>query len=406
VETLDDTVQTIASSPTQVEASVVNLGNELTLKTTKVVPEVFPGNLYSKERPEVLPPKFRAALPATTTRVDTAGTAAMPTLAPGDISKAEEQTRVGVKRDIVTNRNLASPPTLVGQVVTTEFGGDVASVTENVVADGTAADSGVGVVTSEVETLGDGTSVKRTVARTAGAWPTMLDFEFDERLKTFARIEKTVVPVAAADTPSVIAGTTTEFKGLDKWRSVQIVSKFITSVVGTSTTRRVTGKYSFPDSIVRCEYVSSLAFVATEYSFSLSLDVDIKDGPSGAFPGRLIETVVSDPDVTLPEVFQYKTTHGTISIAYVYGVLAIINGRLAVTANSQTWSIPPSLHPALNPVMTGTEGILVTGGDGVAASDPEVLNSGDEILIDVGVDPWRFNTYIVSKLYITVPDLA
>jgi hypothetical protein len=138
----------------------------------------------------------------------------------------------------------------------------------------------------------------------------------------------------------------------------------------------------------------------------LSLDVDIKDGPNGTFPGRLVESVVSDPDVTLPTIFEYKTTHGTISIAYVYGVFALIGGRLAATANSQTWSIPPSLHTTLAPVLTGTSGIVVISGDGVGPSDPEVLNSGDEILIDVGVDAWRFNTYIISKLYITVPDLA
>jgi hypothetical protein len=247
--------------------------------------------------------------------------------------------------------------------------------------------------------------VKKTVARVSAAWPTLLDFEFDERLKVFTRIEKTVVPVASAVTPTIVGGTTTEFKGLDKWRSVQIVSRFDTGVVGTSTERKVTGRYSFPDTITRCEFVEANVSVAFEYSISVSLDVDVKDGPSGVFPGRLVETVVSDPTVALPAVYIYKTTHGTISVAYVYGIFAIVNGRLAATANSHTFSIPPSLHGLLNPTLSIGSGVIILEGDGVGASTPTALNSGEEILIDVGVDAWRFNTYILSKLYITVPTI-
>jgi hypothetical protein len=405
-ETLNDVAQTTSESALKLEGSVENLGDGLTVKLEKTVVAVFGETLHAKERPEVLPPKFRAALPSTTTRVNSAGTAAAPTLVAGDVSRSSEQVRVGVKRDTSVVRNVATPPTLTGQQTTTEYGGEVASVVESVVADGTDADEGIGVLTSEVETLGDGTSVKRTVAKGPGAWPTLIDFEFDERLKVFVRVEKTVIAAALADSPSIVGGETTEYKGLDKWRSVQIVSKFDSGVIGTSTEREVTGRYSFPDTVVHCAFISAHVSVAGEHSISVSLDVDIKDGPSGVFPGRLVETVFDDfGAIAPPNPFVYRTTHGTISIAYVYGIFAIINGRLAASANSQTWSIPPSLHGTLNPTLSAS-GVTVIEGNGVGPSDPTELNEGDEILIDVGVEPWRFNTWIVSKLYINVPTLA
>jgi len=404
-ETLDDTAQTTSESPTKIEAEVENLGDGITLKREKTVASVFGESLFAKERPEVLPLKFRAAIPANTTRLDSAGTAAAPTMAAGDLNKISEQIRVGVKRDTTITRSLVAPPTLTGQETIMEYGGELCNVTETIVADGTAADSGVGVVKSTVEPLGDGTSLKTSITRIAGAWPTVTDFEFDERSEAFVKVEKIVIPVASAGTPSLTLGVLTEFKGLDKWRSVQIVSKFNTTVVGTSKERKVTGKYSFPDTITRCEFVEANVSVESEYSISVSLDVDIEDGPSGAFPGRLVETFIDDPTVALPTVFVYRTTHGTISVAYVYGIFAIVNGRLAATANSHTWSIPPSLHGLLNPTLSIGSGVVILEGDGVGASNPTALNEGAEILIDVGVDKWRFNTWVLSKLYITVPTL-
>ena len=159
-EILDDSVQTITSSPTQVEASVVNLGDGNTLKTTKVVPSVFGNQQFAKERPEVIPEKFRTAVPLVTTRLDAAGTAASPTLGVGEVAKSSEQIREGVKRDSSQTRDLTglTPVSLSGQEMTAEQ--QVATVTETLDDGAQTVAPSATVLEDKVVALGDGSTVR------------------------------------------------------------------------------------------------------------------------------------------------------------------------------------------------------------------------------------------------------
>lgn len=113
VRTLNNAPQTVNITPTTVQDEVEALGGGLTLRTNVTVPSVFPNNKYSVERPEVIPLAFRSAVPATTTVLDEAGTAALPTLSGSDIERISEQIKVGVRRQTAKTRGaLGSFPTI------------------------------------------------------------------------------------------------------------------------------------------------------------------------------------------------------------------------------------------------------------------------------------------------------
>ena len=73
---------------------------------------------------------------------------------------------------VVTDETLTGASALAGE----EYGDIVTkSVSENVVTEGTAADTGIDVISSVVDPLGDGDAIKQTKRVKGGAWPNPVD---------------------------------------------------------------------------------------------------------------------------------------------------------------------------------------------------------------------------------------
>ncbi len=121
-ETLDEGLQTIPTvDETTTEANVDNLGNNLSLLLFGEVPDLFPQESFSIEIPDPIPPRFRVLSPATTTEETVAGTAALPVLGTGDLSKSERQLTEFKKRLSTTNRDpSALPVSLVSYKLTAD----------------------------------------------------------------------------------------------------------------------------------------------------------------------------------------------------------------------------------------------------------------------------------------------
>jgi hypothetical protein len=185
VKTLASGTQSLTPSAT-VSGSVENIGDGLTVRTRDTKAEVFDGTTRAIERPDIVPPKFKVAIPTVTTESTVAGTATTPTLSGGQIAKTEQQLTKFTKRVSTTERASSvvaqEPYTNVGgagsvaansvQVkgaqFTTDLGGGYANVietypfvrysdyTSNQVPD-------FGTISDEIENLGDGTVLRRQV---------------------------------------------------------------------------------------------------------------------------------------------------------------------------------------------------------------------------------------------------
>ena len=145
------------TATTTVESEALGDGNYVITKTQ--VDEVFSAITFSKERPDPVPPKFRAAIPSLTRQEDLEGEAEEPTLVAGEIVKSEQQVNQFVKRMSTTARDAAQLPKSLTQKLTTNEG-LLATVTETLQnGDTTAVPTSKKTVESEA--LGDGTYVVR-----------------------------------------------------------------------------------------------------------------------------------------------------------------------------------------------------------------------------------------------------
>lgn len=148
----------------------------------RTVPTVFARRQFSAERPDMLPQKFRAAVPDVETSEIVAGTAVQPTLGQGDISASETQQSLFVKQ--VSRRSRISPtyPRVFTETTVTRSG-QLATVTSTLDDTIQSADTGPLVESSEVTDLGDGRSIKVT---------TEVDQVFEQ--PAFVRIKEDVTP--------------------------------------------------------------------------------------------------------------------------------------------------------------------------------------------------------------------
>lgn len=159
--------------------------------------EVFGGNAYSVEKADLTPSKFKAAIVETSTESTVAGIAAAPTLAAGEFSASEQQVTKSKKRVRRSSRTTPLSTTLVGERI---IDGDVAAVTETLYrADQptpTLTPSAT-LVQGEVETLGDGRTVKTEVTvalfNEAAASKSAQDFTPERFKKSVVEVETSFV---------------------------------------------------------------------------------------------------------------------------------------------------------------------------------------------------------------------
>jgi hypothetical protein len=161
VETIVPDGTTITTSALTVDGSVESLGNGQSIQRVITAPELFAAESYSAERPDVVPEKFRTAIPTTTEERSIEGIAETPVLETGDISATEQQQNVHVKRTRKTRRDTAALPKSLTQKATTNDK-QLATVTETLQVGDTATQPSA-LIDIQSEALGDGTYVVRKV---------------------------------------------------------------------------------------------------------------------------------------------------------------------------------------------------------------------------------------------------
>lgn len=157
-----------------ISSDVSTLGNGWSLKRDLVFqnPNAWP-SLTSKQLgyERAIPGKWRAALEfdATKSKV-TPGTSPTPLGSGVVISTMTPETVDRSEAEVTTI--IGDPPTLTGHEYSVQTWGQSGSVVEDFVVDGTAPDTGINVISSTVDTLGNGYSERRTIVLSSG-WGTL-----------------------------------------------------------------------------------------------------------------------------------------------------------------------------------------------------------------------------------------
>lgn len=183
---------------------------------------------FSIEIPDPVPQQFRVLIPARTTSTTVIGTASMPTLLTGDLSRSQQQLDQFTYRLTVTNRNVAAGGELIDTVLTPD--GQVAEEREKF-AEGiqTILPDPMGLtLEAKVDNLGNNTSVKRTVTApslfTKATFKTevadLLPREFQAALQT--RETSVIVGGVTAAQPSLLPG---DLEASEEQLSVQLVRR-------------------------------------------------------------------------------------------------------------------------------------------------------------------------------------
>ena len=189
--------QSFAPSSTLVDASVEALGDGRTIKTEIVIPEVFDNKTFSIERPDPVPPKFRVLIPTETEEETLEGTASLPLLSTGQISKSEQQVTKFVKRTRTSERSdISEEKTIVSHEFTSDLGGGIAIVKETYPFNGSLPEKIIGTISDAVEDLGDGTKIRRQVTLPESEdlkLATLRGQEYDDQLDIVIPFSQTVV---------------------------------------------------------------------------------------------------------------------------------------------------------------------------------------------------------------------
>jgi hypothetical protein len=159
-ETVGATEQPLVAGPPLQSGSSEQVGDLWVSK--KVEAPTFDGVGYKVEISDLLPEEFRSQVPTRTVQHSVDGTAAMPTLASGELSKSEEQKKVGVKNTTVTSRDLTSPPVLGGMRIDPRWNGARLLQEQRVVPVGTVVYPTFGLAEGAVKSIDKFNSLQET----------------------------------------------------------------------------------------------------------------------------------------------------------------------------------------------------------------------------------------------------
>lgn len=215
---------TITPSALTVSGSVETLGNGQSVQRVITVPELFTDAMFTAEKPDLTPSKFKAFYPSVTTQISSVGIAEQPTLTGDELAVSDKQVNAFVKKTQTTSRPAQTEDlTLSGTRAYIE--GTEASVTETLSISDQSPDNGYLIIQSEVSAVGDGRSLKETTE--VKEWPTLVNAEWDHSIKAQITTSTTFVAPddASLDQPYV------SYKAVNKDRTLRAIENIPTEAL-------------------------------------------------------------------------------------------------------------------------------------------------------------------------------
>lgn len=227
-----------------VESEAVGDGTYIVRKTT--LPEVFDEKAVSFTKPDVVPEKFRAAVPTNTIQeVTAASSVSLPTPTANQLQVSLERVSAHTVRKVETTRNIGNLSSVVlkGQ----QQGVWGVEKVEQTIATSEEIAPAHGVKDAQTDALETGLFLK-TVQNYPDSPAELIELRTDE--ETGIRIESRKSLVNPSSHLPVLAdGESIERQAIDKWHSVQIVSKLHSSLPSGETYTKL-HPISLPDILV------------------------------------------------------------------------------------------------------------------------------------------------------------
>jgi hypothetical protein len=240
----EDEIGLVAGPPLQ-DGSSDQVGDVWVTKT--VTAPTFDDKSYRVQIPDLLPQEFRSQVPNKTEHHTIDGTAQWPTLASGELSRSEEQRKVGVKSVTVESRDLTTPPVITGMKYDPQWNGSRVIQTQRVVAAGTKVTQVFGMTDAVVRPIDANNALQETwsVDATPAAFPTVSYREFNPDLQANVTTDQSIVAVSDQYT-YVNYDLEMEEHYIDALHKLRRVSKLSTGAVPATYNVYTTQQFTFP----------------------------------------------------------------------------------------------------------------------------------------------------------------
>jgi hypothetical protein len=371
-----------------------NLGDGNYVVRTTELEEVFPGKVFSAERPDPVPEKFRVAVPTKTIEETAVGTAGEPTLAGGEIAESEQQVTKFTKRTRKVSRDTASLPKTLTQTATTNEGLK-ATVTETLQT-GDTVETPSATKSVESEAMGDGTYVVRTTTLPKVFAGQTFSAERPDRAPEKFRAaipatstEETVAGVAAAPTLGVGEIAESEQQVTEHTKRTRKVSRDPATLPKTLSQKATTpeGLLATVSETLRTTDIDETK-AEEKPSATVSLDSEnLGDGTfivrkttlPEVFPAKSFSTENPDPvpqkfRIAVPAVTEDETVAGTAT-APTLATGELAKSEQQVTKFTKRTRKTSRSTTALPKSLTQT----ATTNDGLKATVTETLQVGDTV---------------------------
>lgn len=368
-QTLDAGVQDISPDlgALLISGKVEQVGLGATIKTEETVTSVFPRQEEAAEIPDLIPVEFRAFIPTVIEAQTKAGIVSIgvpPTLGPGELRRRNIQETEFKERIEVTKRLLPTLPFTFTNFKLLEdlkegMGG-VLSVTLTLDNAPLTIDQGFFVTRSDVKQIGGGLWTKET-DKLVDEWPVLQEVRTDPQTGIIINIIKTMILPLPAPTPGhpgvsnpndMGGGNWVDVLPIDKWRSIQIVSRVDCASLPAPLTWATSYRYIFPPQLLTITpyweaankreviqasstdihgnsvsgAVGASALVYTSAKGKITYTATA--GFHGDFPGFITRIYTCGPPSPsqIPNVFQFQPSDGSAIIAGSTGSYSLSEG--------------------------------------------------------------------------------
>jgi hypothetical protein len=343
-----------ASATVDIDSEALGDGTYVVRKTQ--VPSIFKDEVYSVEKQDNVPEKFKAEpqYKTITQSINKVGSASPPSLATGEISRTHQQVNEFVYKEQVVKRdnvtNVALP-----QVQRAYVEGTVAKVDEKLSTSSTI-ESGLLVSESAATPIGDGKFVVQTVK--VDSWPQLKSSEWDSELNT--QIQKTEQFVSP---PTSFTEANTSYRAINKDRSLKITE-------AEPTTALTNYVMSFPVQVdvPLPDVLKSISVVWAEEIATGKTDTDwdgAASGTSWSLSGSENASAESSASIKPELVMDIQRPWGsnisaTAHYFYIKGVNNIISESSFLSKLTTVAGAPVQRWPSFAPV---SHTLVLTGGN-------------------------------------------
>lgn len=247
--------------------------------------------------------------------------------------------------------------------------------------------------------------------------PVLIDHDYEPFIDTYISSLKQIV--AGSTVPADMffeartGGTIIEYHPLSFHRYIKVTSKINTGIAWENGAEDQeyfgTVNYSLPNEIQEDPSVNVYwAFKDTTNGTQLAIDfgwsLNVIEGYSGPVRARFRTRYTFDPENALFQANLPETTYIQPQAHVINDGFFFVGSNLIAQATQ--FSLPSALHPELEIDVTGTGGPVtnLTGPiEVIPATIPTGLTAGQEIIVSVKPEQWRFGLWKYTIISIFVP---